>query len=400
MTRWPTRLAHTLTALLGILLSLQALSLAAEEQATHEPAVEAEPVYWFQVELVVFTQSSPDLKAEYWNEQLLADYHNNAIQLMPSEGFSTASMAAPSSTAAPPSEQTTASLPLETLLEAGTTTTAPQPGSLEALPARQLPAPLQQEYSDGAFVLLDPEQREAGLEQARETSELPLAPINTARLERQGRRILLQQSWRQPVLDDAQSRSIVIRGGEALSEQQFELEGDLRLSLARYLHLRPNLYLTLQLPDDWQVRDPRLLEQLAVQAEDAARTQQQTQLQPLSATPIQPQALITPEPELIGATPTPSAATPSTVQGASQDPIIEQPQARYLTVKMDQPRRMRKNELHYLDHPLFGLLIRLTPFTPPVTEPVLSAPLAEPAASQALSSQTGVAPPALPPNPS
>lgn len=30
-------------------------------------------------------------------------------------------------------------------------------------------------------------------------------------------------------------------------------------------------------------------------------------------------------------------------------------------VKIDQARRMRSDELHYLDHPLFGLLLRLTP---------------------------------------
>lgn len=31
-------------------------------------------------------------------------------------------------------------------------------------------------------------------------------------------------------------------------------------------------------------------------------------------------------------------------------------------VKIDQKRRMRSEELHYLDHPLFGALIRITPF--------------------------------------
>ena len=31
-------------------------------------------------------------------------------------------------------------------------------------------------------------------------------------------------------------------------------------------------------------------------------------------------------------------------------------------VRINQNRRMRSEELHYLDHPLFGLLVRLTPW--------------------------------------
>ncbi len=34
-------------------------------------------------------------------------------------------------------------------------------------------------------------------------------------------------------------------------------------------------------------------------------------------------------------------------------------------VKIDQNRRMRSEELHYLDHPLFGLLVRITPWKHP-----------------------------------
>ena len=45
------------------------------------------------------------------------------------------------------------------------------------------------------------------------------------------------------------------------------------------------------------------------------------------------------------------------------------------TVVLRQHRRMRSNELHYIDHPLFGLLVRITPYEtakpeePPVIKP-------------------------------
>ena len=38
------------------------------------------------------------------------------------------------------------------------------------------------------------------------------------------------------------------------------------------------------------------------------------------------------------------------------------------TVVIDESRRMRSNELHYLDHPLFGMIIKVTPYEAPVPE--------------------------------
>ncbi len=38
--------------------------------------------------------------------------------------------------------------------------------------------------------------------------------------------------------------------------------------------------------------------------------------------------------------------------------------------RMQQQRRMRSGELHYIDHPRFGLLVQITPYTPPEQEPM------------------------------
>ena len=37
--------------------------------------------------------------------------------------------------------------------------------------------------------------------------------------------------------------------------------------------------------------------------------------------------------------------------------------------RMKQRRRMRSKELHYFDHPKFGVIALITPYTPPVQEP-------------------------------
>ncbi len=43
-----------------------------------------------------------------------------------------------------------------------------------------------------------------------------------------------------------------------------------------------------------------------------------------------------------------------------------------LHFRMRQHRRMRSGELHYIDHPLFGMLIMVTPYTPPKSAPTAS----------------------------
>jgi hypothetical protein len=34
----------------------------------------------------------------------------------------------------------------------------------------------------------------------------------------------------------------------------------------------------------------------------------------------------------------------------------------YQVYRLQQSRRMRSNEVHYLDHPLFGIIVQVTPY--------------------------------------
>lgn len=66
------------------------------------------------------------------------------------------------------------------------------------------------------------------------------------------------------------------------------------------------------------------------------------------------------------------------------------PPATLAHFRMQQHRRMRSGELHYLDHPLFGLLIQVTPYTPPQPPPpATSTSDAAPASTPASKSDTG-----------
>ncbi|RDE24947.1 hypothetical protein DV711_05040 [Motiliproteus coralliicola] len=261
----------------------------------------AKKVYWYQVELLVFTQPADSLQAEYWDEQLQPSFDTNAIQLL--------------------STKQLRQLPNRT--ESG-------PSSTDGRPT-----PLRQEYSDGAFVLLSASQR-----LKINDDEEPIAPISRKRLRQGGHRILLDATWNQPVHDPGKNRAIAIRGGDRLENGLFELEGEFTLSLARFLHLRPNLFLSRPLPADWQPRHPEALSQDSTDPEPAT---------------IDTDAIGADSDEAINslsALPAPSVQAKINHDG-------------YLTTRLDQPRRMRRNELHYLDHPQFGLLIRLTPIDPP-----------------------------------
>ncbi|MEH6473491.1 MAG: CsiV family protein [Halopseudomonas sp.] len=345
---------------IAVLGSLPALSAA-------EDAPKA--ANWYQVELVIFSQPKQDLSAEYWPEQLKPQYDNSAIQLMPADGFSEQAMLA-----------TEPGIVTDNALTALSAATEAQPLTPN-LPTRPFTVPLLEEYQDGAFVLLNQEQ----LKQPTEVSDEPIVPINTARLKRKGHRILFQAHWRQPVHAKKESRAIIIRGGAALQEQPlpinanaaafYELEGDIQLYLSRYLHLRPNLYLTLPLPPEWQPRHPNEIE--------AKLKTEQAMQQFMLSSDAQPSLAAMP----------PIADTPL--------PEASEPRAQYLTVKLDQSRRMRRNELHYIDHPLFGVLIRLTAYTPPLPEPEPEAIVPDetaPAASAAEVSDTSPTPVAAPAN--
>ena len=55
--------------------------------------------------------------------------------------------------------------------------------------------------------------------------------------------ILFHKSWRQPISDEQPNPAIVITGGDKF-EDHFELEGTIRINKGRYLHAQTNLWLT------------------------------------------------------------------------------------------------------------------------------------------------------------
>lgn len=122
--------------------------------------------------------------------------------------------------------------------------------------------------------------------------------------------VLYHQAWRQTIY--ARKTHIFISGGKSIGGHQ-ELEGSIALSVGQYLKIQTNLWLSQFAPAGTNVTE---------------------------VWPSLPQL--------------PFADT-----GASdktQDYLIKR------IVKVAQERSMRSNEVHYIDHPLLGIVVKIIPY--------------------------------------
>ena len=131
--------------------------------------------------------------------------------------------------------------------------------------------------------------------------------------------VLAHQSWLQPINGDA--TPIMIQTG-ARYDDRFEVEGTISFSRSRFLHVHTNLQLTKFEPRGGAVN-----------------------------------------PYVAGFS---SSLSNDTLQAYPELVKVEQERGQYYAARhhlMQQSRRMRSNELHYLDHPMLGILVRINRHT-------------------------------------
>ncbi|MFO1387779.1 CsiV family protein [Cellvibrio sp.] len=122
--------------------------------------------------------------------------------------------------------------------------------------------------------------------------------------------VLYHQAWRQTIY--ARKTHIFISGGKNVGGHQ-ELEGSIALSVGQYLKIQTNLWLSQFAPAGTNL------------------TESWPSLPPL-----------------------PFAE--ATTSDKSQDYLIKR------IVKVSQERSMRSNEVHYIDHPLLGIVVKIIPY--------------------------------------
>ncbi|MGB0203922.1 MAG: CsiV family protein [Neptuniibacter sp.] len=151
-----------------------------------------------------------------------------------------------------------------------------------------------------------------------------------AQLKRSGNyRVLYHEGWMQPVAETQQPQPVRIQGGNILDNGMFELDGYIGIGKGRYLHFRPDLYFSRSLSASESAMLLKTQQAASSEITETANAQELTTLAASTATrAIQPVELFIPE---------------------------------TLTVNLNQARRMRSKELHFIDHPLFGVLIEVKP---------------------------------------
>jgi len=167
-----------------------------------------------------------------------------------------------------------------------------------------------------------------------------------AYMQRSGKyRTLFHRTWVQPITGRASALPIILdRSGD--TGQWPSLQGSIKFYLSRYLHLETNLWLNTTgdyLPGVWRMPPP-----------------------PLGPPSLVIEAL--PEPDTLSGDWTSKLEQPSsTLEGTEELPLPEEdlgPIYPYRhAVLLQQERRMRSTEVHYIDHPMLGVVAKLTPLS-------------------------------------
>lgn len=292
---------QNIVILIIIIFSSQfAVAQQSESASSSEPSNER----WYQVELLIYAnyqQTTADI--ELWEPQPDLHYPANSLRLIdPAEESH--------------SHDTTSSLDKIVL---------------------QSPIINTIELQEPAFTLLP-------------NTELQLLSTAKKIASQRDFRLLFHGAWRQLISPRDQAKSIVITGGDKFDDH-YELEGTIKLGVERYLHIDTDLWLNTFISNiglsetPWQLLpkrpnpEPSVMELKKSYVEGVGRLYS-------SANNASPPSTAFINPKKI--------ATDALTELFGNQFSVER------TVTLRQKRRMRSNELHYLDHPLMGILVKIT----------------------------------------
>lgn len=159
--------------------------------------------------------------------------------------------------------------------------------------------------------------------------------------------ILFHAIWRQSLTQNLDKKnnnaptSILIRGGQVFDGHS-ELEGSISLNLLRYLHIQTNLWLAHFVP----------VAENSSEKKDGEQTPVEVSWPELPIYPTLKNKMTLDD--------TAAIDTPAEEKKYQIDEIVLNQQS----------RRMRSYETHYIDHPKFGILIRLVPLDKTTFQPI------------------------------
>jgi hypothetical protein len=304
------------------------------------PAAAQDPIEdrWFKVELMIFSHQAAPSGSEQWEPTPMLDYPAEFRFLVEPELIA-------ANMAAHPGESVVDEFGRQiiTLASEDADTTDDSPGGQE-------------------LGLGDGEQDAVGASEQSPPTPLTPTPFialpsgdrtfygKAAYMQRSGRyRTLFHEAWYQPFADENRTLPIVIDRSGDTGDWPL-LQGSVKIYLSRYLHIETDLWLNTDgsyLPGDWQMPAPPLGPPSLIIEEPFSDIVEE------SLPEIEASYRSGPDPDWEEWPLDPNEAE---VDTGPQYPFRH-------AVRLKQKRRMRSQEVHYLDHPLLGVVVTITPLT-------------------------------------
>ncbi|MFT5691726.1 MAG: hypothetical protein ACI92E_001056 [Oceanicoccus sp.] len=279
---------------------------ATAQQSDRASSNEPDNEQWYQVELLIYANNQESVgDAELWEQQLNLNYPDNSVLLTD-----------------PSVEILSHSLP---------------PSLDSAILQSPVIDPMALE--EAAFTLLPIEEMNLLLAARKIASQRDF-------------RILFHGAWRQFISARNKAEHIMITGGDQFDDH-YELEGTIKLGVERYLHIETDLWLSTftsnigLLDTPWQLLPRRPNPETLSATFQENHTDNAANFYSAANDSTSPPELSSDQKRI---------TTDSLIELFGNQFSVER------TITLRQKRRMRSNELHYLDHPLVGLLVKIIPY--------------------------------------
>ena len=343
-------LANTSAALLSVLCSLTCSTVFAQTSDSDSPQ-------WYQIEVVIFERVNEQYtheNSEEWPKNIIFGYPKDTVHLLSNDELL--------------AKIEQEKLAIDDNIDSQDNNAADPDDSInnQAIDASidlSLDNPTEQ-----PFILLDKSERQLN--------------IDTQRINRKNNlRVLFHEAWRQPMEAQQPSTNILILGGNEY-DGHYELEGTLNLRVNRYLHVGTNLWLNRfaanygqeslhwpplpdipqDLPSENYTTNPSIDDSFS-QNYDISSNQERrnTYSDNTNSTDINYAFKAHNNQDATQWGITPNANPYWQTAGA----LTKTEPSAYLVeeiILMQQNRRMRSEELHYIDHPRLGITIKITPY--------------------------------------
>ena len=375
----PTNLGKAILILLTFALLLPCGILQAEQGDLGESDTEwLDDRRWYQIEVLIFAQGEALAGMEYWRDNPALSYPTHWVTLKDSNQLAN-TLKTLNSDQRPPS------------YDISTPTDAPEIADPVPTTGQQSIAdPVEGEVnSEGAPLFLDrsvvQDAQTAALEHVEmvdyDREPFYLLPEQLQSLSekvsqiRRSRnyRVLFHGAWRQPLVAPDQSPAILIKGGKQF-DQHYELEGSITIGVSRYLHLSTNLWFT-QFTDNygqqsnWPPLPPSPDLTIINEFASAGIGDWMEQTETLDSETMPAVTSFA-----TGAINASDATTFTTLVGGElsigsrYQQLLNRPFLPERITLMQQKRRMRSGEVHYLDHPHLGIVVLCKPHETAATE--------------------------------